>query len=137
MTGKMYDAYFSTEAIKHRGFGSSLNVYKDDSGKEYVITLVIPHGNIPNSGWSDLTFLGVVTEWSRTLGNSVEDKALLLASYDAVNMKYVPKFAANNSVNKPVVAKAINDYVCPACSNDKCSKTEKSCWKCGFKFQGN
>ena len=26
---------------------------------------------------------------------------------------------------------AINDHVCPTCQNDKCSKSEKVCWKCG------
>jgi hypothetical protein len=25
----------------------------------------------------------------------------------------------------------INDCVCPACSNNKCSSSEASCWKCG------
>lgn len=28
----------------------------------------------------------------------------------------------------------INDHVCPSCKNDKCSKAEKSCWKCGNVF---
>jgi hypothetical protein len=27
-----------------------------------------------------------------------------------------------------------NDYTCPTCKNDRCSKTEKSCWKCGSKL---
>ncbi len=26
---------------------------------------------------------------------------------------------------------AINDHVCPGCKNDRCSKTERICWKCG------
>jgi hypothetical protein len=26
---------------------------------------------------------------------------------------------------------AMNDHTCPSCGNDKCSKAEKSCWKCG------
>lgn len=26
---------------------------------------------------------------------------------------------------------AINDHVCPTCKNTRCSKTEKSCWRCG------
>ena len=25
----------------------------------------------------------------------------------------------------------MNDHTCPSCGNDKCSKNEKSCWKCG------
>ena len=28
----------------------------------------------------------------------------------------------------------INDYVCPTCRNDKCSKSEKICWCCGNKL---
>jgi hypothetical protein len=32
---------------------------------------------------------------------------------------------------RSATAAPINDHVCPACWNDKCSKTEKSCWKCG------
>jgi hypothetical protein len=26
---------------------------------------------------------------------------------------------------------AINDHTCPTCSNTHCSKTERTCWKCG------
>jgi hypothetical protein len=25
----------------------------------------------------------------------------------------------------------VNDHTCPTCKNDRCSKSEKSCWKCG------
>ena len=25
----------------------------------------------------------------------------------------------------------VNDHVCPTCQNNKCSKSEKLCWKCG------
>ena|SRR6266446_1680116 len=31
------------------------------------------------------------------------------------------------SVTSPLV----NDHTCPTCKNDRCSKSEKSCWKCG------
>jgi hypothetical protein len=31
-------------------------------------------------------------------------------------------------------SKPINDHVCPSCGNDKVSKTERSCWKCGGKL---
>lgn len=30
---------------------------------------------------------------------------------------------------------AENNHVCPHCDNDKCSKSEKSCWKCGGKLK--
>jgi hypothetical protein len=26
---------------------------------------------------------------------------------------------------------AINDHVCPSCQNKRCSKSEKTCWRCG------
>lgn len=26
---------------------------------------------------------------------------------------------------------AVNDHVCPSCNNNRCSKSEKSCWRCG------
>jgi len=26
---------------------------------------------------------------------------------------------------------AINDYVCPTCDNNRCSKSEITCWRCG------
>lgn len=33
----------------------------------------------------------------------------------------------------PVTSAAvtINDHTCPGCHNTKCSKSEKTCWKCG------
>jgi predicted RNA-binding Zn-ribbon protein involved in translation (DUF1610 family) len=42
----------------------------------------------------------------------------------AVHTNTVRAAQKNNSV-------AINDHVCPACGNDRVSKREKSCWKCG------
>lgn len=30
-----------------------------------------------------------------------------------------------------IANEAINDHVCPSCKNDRVSKTETSCWKCG------
>jgi hypothetical protein len=28
----------------------------------------------------------------------------------------------------------VNDHTCPTCKNDRCSKSEKTCWKCGNKL---
>jgi len=33
---------------------------------------------------------------------------------------------------KPAVAIPADDHTCIQCQNPKCSKTEKSCWKCGY-----
>jgi hypothetical protein len=43
----------------------------------------------------------------------------------AVSSSYMPVV--------PVISSSvsINDHTCPTCKNDRCSKTEKSCWKCG------
>ncbi len=35
---------------------------------------------------------------------------------------------------KKFMSPAVNDYTCPNCKNDKCSRTEKSCWLCGQLF---
>jgi hypothetical protein len=40
----------------------------------------------------------------------------------------------NVSVNVSLSAEPSNDYVCPTCQNDKCSKSEKICWRCGNKL---
>ena len=29
---------------------------------------------------------------------------------------------------------AVNDHICPSCKNDRCSKTERTCWLCGGKL---
>ncbi len=39
----------------------------------------------------------------------------------------VPELLVNDSF---AIKSIKNDYTCP-CGNDKCSKVEKSCWKCG------
>jgi hypothetical protein len=43
--------------------------------------------------------------------------------------KYVPEIKERSNVgptNGP-----INDYVCPTCQNNRCSKSEIKCWRCG------
>jgi hypothetical protein len=40
----------------------------------------------------------------------------------------VPPVVIPVSSNGPV----INDHTCPTCRNDRCSKSEKTCWKCGY-----
>ena len=38
----------------------------------------------------------------------------------------------NDKVKLPVVELIpINDYVCPHCNNNRCSKSERTCWRCG------
>ena len=33
-----------------------------------------------------------------------------------------------------IVSVAINDHTCPGCGNNRCSKSERTCWKCGGKL---
>lgn len=45
-------------------------------------------------------------------------------------------FSRNRLVDKPEITAdesnvAVNDHTCVHCGNDRCSKKEKSCWKCG------
>ncbi len=41
--------------------------------------------------------------------------------------RQAPSMVASNA--------AINDHTCTSCGNNRCSKTEKSCWKCGSPIQ--
>ncbi len=34
-------------------------------------------------------------------------------------------------VDSTAKSEAVNDHTCPSCHNTKCSKSEKTCWKCG------
>ena len=50
----------------------------------------------------------------------------------------LPEDGSDKWMPKPDAAindgKAINDHICH-CGNDRCSKTEKSCWRCGAPIQ--
>jgi hypothetical protein len=44
------------------------------------------------------------------------------------------KKGKSGGIYRPINQKnkvAINDYICPCCGNDRCSKSELICWKCG------
>jgi hypothetical protein len=47
-------------------------------------------------------------------------------------INYPNMISGASSSNK--IGPPINDHVCPTCKNDRCSKSEKSCWKCGGKL---
>ena len=51
---------------------------------------------------------------------------------------YARRFAPiDANITQPTTATssaAINDHICKTCGNDRCSKTEKICWKCGGKL---
>ena len=43
----------------------------------------------------------------------------------------IDKFNASVARDLLKEVTAINDHKCPSCGNDRVSKCEKSCWKCG------
>lgn len=42
--------------------------------------------------------------------------------------------SVNVSNNNTLDTTTIDDHVCVSCGNQKCSKSEKACWKCGTKI---
>src|ERR1700723_4317223 len=47
---------------------------------------------------------------------------------------YVSRFEAVSSgsvVQPSIPTVAVNDHVCPSCQNNRVSRSEKTCWKCG------
>ncbi len=71
-------------------------------------------------------------EWASRLNSS-----LSFIDYEVRPLD--PKFTVSVSFSNAAsntIGPAINDYTCPGCKNDKCSRSEKSCWKCGYRFIG-
>lgn len=48
------------------------------------------------------------------------------------NDSEVSDVSTNSNVISPT--QVVNDHTCLSCGNTRCSKTEKSCWKCGGKL---
>lgn len=40
-----------------------------------------------------------------------------------------------NELKGPATNIAVNDHICTSCGNEKCSKIEKSCWRCGTEIK--
>ncbi len=37
-----------------------------------------------------------------------------------------------SDIEKPITSNyLVNDFICPSCKNDRCSRSEKICWRCG------
>lgn len=47
--------------------------------------------------------------------------------------KLIQPIISDYCINTATI-KAINDYTCPTCKNDRCSKSEVTCWLCGNKL---
>lgn len=54
--------------------------------------------------------------------------------FDSTKRKW--DIAVGIAVKKVIsdILPAINNHICPTCKNDRVSKSEKSCWKCGNKL---
>lgn len=134
MSDKILDAWFSADSVRA---GCGWSIYSDVDGNQFAITEVVVPGTKPTSKWGDLVYLGQVVRWiesrnDRTVPNNLRTipnnlLSPLTGGRDALKFAVKAKVPAQST-------KAINDYVCPACHNEKCSRTEKSCWKCGFRF---
>lgn len=70
---------------------------------------------------------------SMTLGIKYEVRQLL-PSGRSLTIGAISKATIPSVVKEAASTLAVNDHTCKACGNDRCSKTEKSCWKCGNKL---
>jgi hypothetical protein len=120
-----WDAYYSAKmlaVIEH------YCVYADAKDNEFLCTAVCAVGTSHGCKWDDFVYLGVMVKHVRRV-----DKSIWYPHIPDANLRIAPiKPQTNGSIVAASVV--INDYVCPNCSNDRCSKTEKSCWRCEFKF---
>lgn len=126
----IWDAYFSLKALATI---DGYSIYRDCVGRLYAVTLVVRVGQKHSCLWDDMVYLGPVTQWVENVNGTIIRRGVLTAPLTTVMSSET--LTDSYKVNMvPQSTKAINDYVCPACHNNKCSKTEKSCWKCGFSF---
>jgi hypothetical protein len=133
MSDKTWDAYFSQKMLVTCG---SYNIYADAEGNNFACLNVMDVGKEHTMKWDDVVYLGqVVKHVRRVIGTSIPDGVRISPLPQLGAIYKSPWSLQETKAAKP--EKAINDYVCPGCRNDKCSKTEKSCWKCGFQFSVN
>lgn len=124
MSNQVWDAYFSKKMINTCGY---YNIYSDVNGNNFACCGVVKTGDAPGMLWDDLVYLGQVINHVRRVSGNIIILGVLTSP-----LKVTAKLSTSTKAIK--AGEAVNDYVCPACNNDKCSKTEKSCWKCGFRF---
>ena len=73
----------------------------------------------------------------RNLATCREDAYYVGATYEIriINPDGTPGTTLSDEVERSLpqqtVVAAVNDCVCRTCRNDRCSKSEKTCWKCG------
>src|ERR1700723_2371366 len=70
-------------------------------------------------------------EWDiRVVSDDGITPGVVITSHDFALYYELTEMSKSAAVAVPSAA-PINNYVCKACRNEKCSSTEKSCWKCG------
>jgi hypothetical protein len=67
-------------------------------------------------------------------GKTSEDCELCSNPKSYEHADYLVIYGPPKTVSHNATGPAINDYTCPFCKNHKCSKKEKSCWRCGGEF---
>ena len=69
--------------------------------------------------------------WHSTLRRNVKEFVIREVLADGITGG---EFYREDTAGLPIhssTAPAVNDHVCPACGNTRCSKKEASCWICG------
>lgn len=79
-----------------------------------------------DGGWCDNPFNLYV---SRQLNYDANGSTFL--SGKVITVKSSQVINQNAPTIPPPPVQVVNDHTCKVCGNDKCSKTEKSCWRCG------
>lgn len=91
--------------------------------------------NVDSPTWSRAT----ATIIMRQRKNGALDNSILLVRHDDAiilpleSLKEIVAWAEAGSAQVNG-SHSVNDYVCPTCSNDRVSKNETVCWKCGGKL---
>jgi hypothetical protein len=66
---------------------------------------------------------------------SIESYYAWVAVDDYGSLTFTPEnITIDSPIETPSSSAVINDHICPTCSNNRCSKSEKTCWRCGNKL---
>lgn len=88
--------------------------------------------------WTNLSFYsGIkICNYGAPIPLSLENVTIILDYFNSnapfkFDQWIIKIYPESKDVN---VNQIINDHTCPSCKNDRCSRSEKSCWKCGEKL---
>ncbi len=108
------------------------NVKIERQGHMLVLTIdTRAHGRPSVTGKSDIV---ASTEGNVEVpGTNMKLGLNIFRPREAVPFLTAEQLTSITTMQVAPVAKsdAVNDHTCPSCHNTKCSKTEKTCWKCG------